>query len=544
MAAFNEEFRFGSARWAEAGEMRRAGLFDGTGLSIGYFGQRPMHLDGDAPMITIGGAGSGKFRDLLGYVHCNSPGQTMMSLDPRGEAAAVSRGVHAVYGDYAYTWNPLGIGGAIAGLPSHACNPLDILDPASSYFHSDCKAVAESLIPLSGSDNGKYFEIAARGWLAAFLKHGVETQGRMTLPALYRIINAIESDPNAWAAMLESMLASQFPDVRRVAGEMLAKQQDAPKEFGGIVGELYIHLGFLDDPRLRASLEGSDFSLSCFAETAPRRGTKLFINVPAEFLSPWSPVIRLFFTVAMPYKSRAPQAPRLTLIVDEAGQLGRFEALLRAFTYGRGAGIRAWAIFQDLGQISRNFGQDAVSGFLGSAQLRQFFGARDIATARIISSMLGTETLTYDDDLAQDDAKRAKTDLMRGILLGSVDPMDAAPQIAQLGRAAQHRSKQHRALMAPDEVLNMPEDQQILFISSKDLPPILAQKFAYFSRREMAGKYLNNPYHPPADTVPVATRFGTRRRRIITEPVPAVLRDFPQHRDGSYAYVEGYRPRL
>ena len=98
--------------------------------------------------------------------------------------------------------------------------------------------------------------------------------------------------------------------------------------------------------------------------------------------------------------------------------------------------------------------------------------------------------------------------------------------------------------MSPDEVLNMAEDRQILFISGKDMPPILGQKYPYFSRREMAGKYLNNPYHPPSDTVPVATRFGTRRRRIITEAAPGVLREFPQHADGSWSYVEGYRPHL
>jgi type IV secretion system protein VirD4 len=377
MTEFNEEHRFGSARWANRHEMRRARLFERKGLPIGYYGGHPIYLDGDAPMITIGGAGSGKFRDLLGYVVCNSPSENMIINDPRGEANAVSRGIHGPGGDYAYSWNPMGI----AGLPSHACNPLDVLDPASAFFHSDCKAVAESLIPLSGSSNGQYFEIAARGWLAAILKHGVERDGRMSLPALYKIVNIIESDAQAWAAVLEAMLDSRFMEVRRVAGEMLAKQQDAPKEFGAIMGELYTHLSFLDDPKLAASLSRSDIDLRCFAETAPRHGTKLFINVPAEYLSLWSPAIRLIFTVAMQIKSRAPSAPRLTLVCDEAGQLGRFEALLKAFTYGRGAGVRAWAIFQDVGQIIRNYGQPALSGFLGSAQMRQFFGARDIETA-------------------------------------------------------------------------------------------------------------------------------------------------------------------
>ncbi|MEQ8306898.1 MAG: type IV secretory system conjugative DNA transfer family protein [Hoeflea sp.] len=541
MAAFNEEHRFGSSRWANRHQIRRARLFERKGLPIGYFDGHPIFLDGDAPMITIGGAGSGKFRDLLGYVVCNAPGQNMVVLDPRGEANSVSRGVHGPNGDYAYSFNPMGI----AGLPCHACNPLDVLDPSSPYFHSDCKAVAESLIPLSGSSNGQYFEIAARVWLAAILKHGIERHGAMSLPALYRIINLIESDGQAWAAILETMLASQFMEVRRVAGEMLAKQQDAPKEFGSIMGEIYTHLSFLDDPKLADALSRSDIDLRRFAESSPLYGTKLFVNCPAEFLSLWSPAIRLIFTVAMQIKSRAPAAPRLMLICDEAGQLGRFEALLKAFTYGRGAGVRAWAIFQDIGQIIRNYGQAGLSGYLGSSQLRQFFGARDIETARIISAMAGTQTLTFDDELAQGQARKLKRDLMQAVILEGADLAQAAHRIAQAESAANHRSKQARSLISADEVLNgLSEDEQIIFISGKDLPPIRANKFPYFTRREMAGRYHNNPYHPPADKVRVQGRFGPKWASIITEEAPAVLRYFPQHADGTWSYVKGYKPKL
>lgn len=541
MATFNEEYRFGSARWANRHELRRARLFERKGVPIGYYDGQAIYLDGDAPMITIGGAGSGKFRDLLGYVVCNSPGENMIINDPRGEANAVSRGIHSPNGDYSYSWNPMGI----ASLPSHACNPLDVLDPVSPYFHSDCKAAAESLIPLSGSSNGQYFEVAARGWLAATLKHGVERDGRMSLPALYRIINTIESDAQAWASVLEAMLNSRFMEVRRVAGEMLAKQQDAPKEFGAIMGELYTHLSFLDDPRLCDALSRSDIDLMRFADIGPHHGTKLFINVPAEYLSLWSPAIRLIFTVAMQIKSRAPSAPRLTLICDEAGQLGRFEALLKAFTYGRGAGVRAWAIFQDVGQIIRNFGQPALSGFLGSAQMRQFFGARDIETAETISKMAGTQTLTFDDELAQGQAKKLKRDLMQSVLMNGADPMEAAHRIAQAEQAANHRSKQARSLINPDEVLSgLCEDEQIIFISGHNLPPIRANKYPYFTRQEMAGRYLNNPYHPPEDRVRVQGRFGSKWAPIITEDAPAVLRHFPQHEHGTRSYVKGYRPNL
>ena len=72
--------------------------------------------------------------------------------------------------------------------------------------------------------------------------------------------------------------------------------------------------------------------------------------------------------------------------------------------------------------------------------------------------------------------------------------------------------------MTPEEILAMPEDRQILFISGKNLPPIHGYKYAYFSshaRSQMAGKYLANPYHPPIDEVKVGTWYGSKWRRIM-----------------------------
>lgn len=540
MAEFNAEYRYGSAHWSNESEMRRAGLFIKGGPHIGYFNRKPIYLDGDAPMITFGGAGSGKLRDLLGYVMCTSKGQRMAVLDPRGELAAISIMAHTANGEHAFTWNPMGI----ANLMRHSCNPLDILDITSINFHADCKFIAESLITLSGSASGQYFEVRAREWVESILKHYVERFGSVSLPKLMDVVNAIEGNPEGWADVLETMLESQFDSVRRTAGEMLAKQQDSPKEFGAVLGEIYAHTAFLNDPELSNSLDGSDFSLSALVD--PSQVVKIFLNVPAEYLNLWAPVLRLMFTVMMLYKSRNPQSPRILLVVDEAGQLGKFEALLRAFTFGRGAGIRAWAIFQDIGQVTRNFGSTAaLQGFLGSAQMRQFFGVRDLETARMVSHMLGMETLSYDDKLRQSEAKMRKHEIVKSMLTGA-DPFEVAHNLKHFQTASDMQTKQQRELMTPGEILEMPDDEQILFISGKNLSPIRGNKYPYFSRkarREMAEKYLPNPYHPPIDKVQIATWHGKKWVPVITEPVPISFRTFPQYVDGSWSYVQGYEPK-
>jgi type IV secretion system protein VirD4 len=520
---FREQHRFGSASWASEADLASAGMLGGRGLQVGYFNNAALAPDTDAPSITIAGAGAGKMRDLLALAIARNAGERLFVLDPRGEIAAVTMPNFAMQRAHAYCWNPCGI----AGLHHNPCNPLDLLTLNSPRFHADTKFIAESLIPLSGASNSKYFELRSREWVENLLKALVEQNGSVSFPALFRAVNLIETDPEGWANLLEKMLASSTDSVRRTAAEMLAKQQDSPKEFGGIVGELYANLNFLDDPMLQAALEKPDFSLSALCD--PRQLATLFVNVPIEYVALWAPVLRTMFTAAMLYKSRAPQAPRLTMIVDEAGQLGKFEALLRAFTFGRGAGVKAWALFQDSGQIVRNFGAPALQGFMGSAALRQFFGVRDYETAQMISSMLGNETLEYDDTRLQNEARRAKFGAAMRFLQDG-DPFQAGYDVKHYEAASRIRTKQMRPLMTPDEILAMPEDRQILFISSKNLKPVYAQRFPYYERGEYAGRFLPNPYH------------GANGVTVITEAVPPAFARYPQYRNGKWSYVQGHRP--
>ena len=535
---FREEFRFGSAGWATRADIEKAGLFKRRGPQIGFLDGQPLHLESDAPMITIGGAGSGKCRDVLAYVLCQLHVERLFVLDLRGELGAISIHNFAARGINAYFWNPM----SLAGLPHDNCNPLDVLTLCSGRLVADAQMVAASLVPFSGGGEGKYFEQRARDWLANLMVHLVEEQGHVDFAMLSRLINSIEGDTESWLNESEKTLESKFPSVRRTVGEMLAKQADAPKEFGAIMGTLYAGLSFLDDPALLASLENPRFSLAALC--AEGRPSSFFLNVPHEYVGILSPLLRCFFTSAMLYKSRKPDAPRITMLIDEAGQMGNFPALLHAFTFGRGAGIRAWAFFQDLSQIKRNYGVDALQSFIGSAQFRQFFGVRDFETAELISKMLGMETLEYVDPLQRERAKHGKVQALLGTLMGN-NPFQSARDYKRFKAESEHRAKQTRRLMTPDEILAMPESRTILFISGLNLRPIYAEKYPYFDRVEMAGRYLPNPYHPPVDRVRVMTADGPDIRRVIVEPVPPeAANQFPQYREGHWSFVDGYRPLL
>lgn len=532
MNSFYEDKRFGSARWAASTEtvaLRRAhSLY----LGLDATGQILRH-PGDGPAIMIAGSGAGKaVSGGLMYNACTSS-SSMLVVDIKGEIAYVSMAAQAALKKIAYCINP----GRLLGLPHHPTDPLDILKAGSPTLVADCKMIAEMLVPLSGSSNGKYFEEKARLLLEALMLADIEQNGYTSLRRLYRLVNAIEGDPDFWIPFGERMLASSYEHVRRAAAELAMKLRDAPKEAGAILGETTKTLSFADDPAFLSGLEKTAFSLSVLCE----RPCNVYINIPAEYLSIWSPYLRLLIGVAMLYKQRRPEAPRVVYIVDEAGQLGRADFLLRAMTFGRGAGIVCQAVFQDLGQIARHYGREGVQTFIASSQVRQFFGVRDYETAELVSRMLGNQTLEYDAELEQAAARRNQEQLVRDLMNGA-DPFEIGLSYAQQSRAAVHRTKMARPLLDPSEILRMPEDRQILFVSGIGCPPIAAYRKPYYASRELAGRFMPNPYHPPLDRVRVPGIFGSRWRRIITERVPEHFADFPQYESGFWSYVEGYRP--
>ena len=531
----HEEFRYGSAGWQDKQGVRRAGLLGKDGTPVGFLDDDMLRLSGDAPHIVFGGAGTGKLRDDLGYELCLNGDENRVVLDLRGEEAAISLWTLIRFDANGWCLNPYGL----LGLPQHRINILEVLEAHSPSLHADATLIAEALITSTGGENGQYFEQRARQYLVEILKYATIRFKRPDVGLIYNIVGSIEGDSSTWAEHLEHMLGCSVDSVRRTANEMLIKQQDTPKEFGGIMGTIYGAFAPLDDPALLASLSNANFS---FRELVcgQRPGT-LYLNIPAEYVASLAPILRTIFTVAMIVKGRAPDAPRLNLIVDEAGQLGRFSALKRAVTFGRGQGVKARIYFQDPGQVQLNFGYEGFQSFMNSCQLRKFMPPRDIETAQLISRMLGQETLSYDDPVAQGVARQRSRQAAMDFLFGD-DPFRSAMERKHYRETSEIRTKQPRYLMTPDELLRMPDDQCILFISGLNLRPILAHKYAYYTRREMAGLYLNNPYHPPQDAVRIQTRRGAGMARIVTERVTPSLAHYPQYEGGYVRYVDGYRP--
>lgn len=497
MNDFYGDFPHGSSRWANDHDCNRAGLLPRGGLKKGkgvYIGGSPdrgadMLLNGDAPVTLVGGSGCSKTASLVMY-SALYPGN-ILGTDQRGDIAACTAAHHRAKGKQVCCINP---GGYHAqppwNLTQDRCNPLDILHVDSPTLDGDIAMVLESLIPLSSIDN--FFELRARQWGAALLKHLVVSRGSTDLGAFHDVMMSIEGNPEGFARLAdEELLCSPVPEVITTTNKILDKQDDAPKEFSAVMSTFDKCFEFMNHREVRASVTNPNFSLSVLSE----RPSVVFLIIPPEYMGVWQSFIRLCITIPMLYKQRRPQAGTVLYMLDELATLGKFETAERLYSFGRGSGNRAFGVFQSVGQISKYYGQNGQQIFLSSSQGRLFKGIRDIETANLVSAMLGNQTIDVDDPKYQAQARWAKQQAASRAVFGGGDLVSSALEMAHWQREEQHRVKMQRPLLTPSEILNLPDDRMITFVSGVECPPILARTTPYYKRRDLKGVFQPNPYH-------------------------------------------------
>lgn len=403
---------------------------------------------------------------------------------------------------------------------------------------SDVKVFWENLIAQGNEYGTSYFKDRAREFGEALSLAIIELTGELSFPALYEAINLIPGGGEQWLDFSFHMSKSRFPIVRSVEAEIASGRGESGDGFRGILGELMRAVACLSDPLLMESVS-PPYTLTIQEIVAGDHPWQLYLMPPAEFVQSWSPVIKSAFVSAMLLKSRAPSARRVTFFLDECGQLGGengFPLVPRLFTYGAGIGIQPVAVFQSNRQMS-GLGPGAKELIQSSSAATLMFALRgDVESCRDCATRLGTQTLRYDDTLAQERAAHQRNQALQSLIQGG-DPLHAALTMAQSGFEETHQTKQGRDLRTMDEIMNMPNDRAYFF--HEDVPfPIELERRPYWFSRDLAGLYHPNPYHPPMDRMNVQTRWGQRMRPVIVEPVPARFAHLPQYRNGIWSHVK------
>jgi type IV secretion system protein VirD4 len=159
-----------------------------------------------------------------------------------------------------------------------------------------------------------------------------------------------------------------------------------------------------------------------------------------------------FFTAHMP---RPHEKCGVLMLMDEFPTLGKMEQFQAGIAYFRGYKVRLFLIIQDTEQLKGIYEESGMNSFLSNSTYRITFAANNMETANLISQLLGNKTA---DQISYNKPKY----------------LDLNP-----GARSLHVSHTQRALLLPQEVIQLPREEQIILIESQ--PPIRSKKLKYFA---------------------------------------------------------------
>lgn len=423
-------------------------------------------LNTDRHLITVAPAGTGKSVGVLVPNLLTNLASAVVT-DPKGELAAVTAHRRLALGQRVVLLNPWGL----HGLPTDAFNPMAAIDPEGPRLVPDVRAIANALVVSEGEDD-THWDREARALIEAMLLHMATTRpayGRNLLLLRAWLLSA----PDELDRLLEDMQANRAAGgvVSRAANRILQKED---RERSGVFSTAHGHTDFLEDPALACGIDRSTFDPR---ELKTGRMT-VYLMLPATELRSQSRWLRLVVSQLLLSLQLTPGSPPLpvTFYLDEAAALGRLEDVRDAYAIIRGYGGRMWTFWQDLSQIRRLYGKDNWSTFIANSGVAQFFAMTDDDTARLVSQMLGRSTVVASGFNAGH----------KGLLGENGDGTNNGKNWSATGRE----------LMTPDELRQLPADEQILMIQGH--PPFRVPKLNYLRDADFRGLAEANPLHRAA----------------------------------------------
>jgi type IV secretion system protein VirD4 len=442
----------GSARFATNNEIAPLTRSD-TGLLVGRDPKSKglMRYVGPAHLLTVAPTRTGKG---VGTIIPNllTADRSVICIDPKGENAKIACRAREKFGPV-HILDPFGV----TGMRSAAFNPLASLDPASLDVAEDATSLADALVfDEPGMADEAHWNEEAKALISGMLLKIVasEEPDRRHLGTLREYLTVA---PETFAILLKRM--QDMDDINglvaRAANRHLGKSD---REAAGVLSAAQRHTHFLDSPRMTAVLGRPDFR---FADLKHENVT-VFLVLPPDRLSTYARWLRLLVSQSLLDMARdavKPAVPVLYLL-DEFAALGHLAPVERAMGMMAGYGVQLWPILQDIHQLRATYGQRAGT-FLSNAGVLQVFGVNDHESARLVSDLLGQETVVFQTMARALDSEKTG-----------------------ISYSQQHTA---RPLLTPDEVHNLPAQGQLVFLAGQR--PIVAEKLSYYADPEFRDLY-------------------------------------------------------
>jgi type IV secretion system protein VirD4 len=489
----------GSARYAEIGDLRRAGLLEGGGIFLGRFRHRGRDLllsdTSQHHTLFVMPSGAGK---SAGHIIPSLLTRTDSAfvLDPKGELYDATAGWRSRQGHRCLRLAPLE-DPALAD----RWNPLLEIERGPGDV-GVIGLLAEALISSSGVEDSHWDE-AARALFRCFCLHTLYTDNPPTLQRVralahtttglkevFERILAARHDPDfthGWIDPESGWTTPTHPEAALLAAGFL---NTPDREMGSIASTLRRALALWGDPRIVASTSASDFDLQIFNGAEP---VTLYCVIPysdLHRLAPWTRLLLASLVRRITHFRNAENAPPLDLYLDEFASLGRVKIIHQILSFLRGYGVRAHLVIQSYDDLERLYGRGEN---ISACQIHVVAATQSRASRRFISDLGGEATVQWE---------------RHGRSGGPIQPL-----------ASRHNrtpTEARRPLITQGEVGTLGPEE--ILIAKTGMPLIRARKHFYFRDRVLRERAaVPVPPSPPQSPSPKGRGGGQEAPRPLGE---------------------------
>ena len=451
---------YGSARWAEARELRKAGLLHPDGVLLGRWGGAYLRHHGPEHVLCFAPTRSGKGVGLVVPTLLTWPGSAIVH-DIKGENWGLTAGWRAQFGRV-LLFDPTNIN-------STAYNPL-LEVRRGEWEVRDVQNIADVLVDPEGAlEKRNHWEKTSHSLLVGTILHVLYAEPDKTLAG---VANFLSDPKRPIEKTLRAMMNTPHlgkkgvhPVVASAARELLNKSEN---ERSGVLSTAMSFLGLYRDPVVAAVTRRCDWRIRDLIEAG--RPVTLYLVVPPSDISRTKPLVRLILnqigrrlTEELEPKR---QRQRLLLMLDEFPALGRLDFFESALAFMAGYGLKSFLIAQSLNQIEKAYGQN--NSILDNCHVRVSFATNDERTAKRVSDALGMAT---------------ELRAMKNYAGSRLSPW--------LGHLMISRQETARPLLTSGEIMQLPPEDEIVMVSG--CPPIRAKKARYYEDPELAARILPPP---------------------------------------------------
>jgi type IV secretion system protein VirD4 len=440
---------YGSARWATIREIAKAGLFAGEGVMLGRWGGRYLRDASEAHVLLVAPTRSGKG---VGPVICSllTWPESALITDPKdGENYDVTAGWRRGLGPV-YAFTP-------RRAPQTRINVLDTVRLHTSKEFGDAQLIAQSLVApekmARESQTSLHFRELASLLLTAAILHVLYSGKRKSLGGVWAFMT---QEHKSLADCLKSMATtshlSEGVHHAIVAMTRAISNITGDRELSSVWSTAIRPLVLYSDPLVAQSTDVSDFDVDELQYDQEPVSLYLIAPSPME-LERLHPLYRVILDVAMSrlmeHKVRTRKHPVLSML-DEIAWFGYTRVIDKGIAVKAGYGMKDLLVVQDFESLFDVYGPHTA--IWGNCRVKIFFAPdNDLTAKRISQNLLGDSTIE------QQVWHRG------GGIAG--------------GNASTSYQFHGRPLLTPDELMDLPPDQEIIRVSG--CKPILAQKLDY-----------------------------------------------------------------